>query len=69
MKRVIYSMYGAAVCCGITENVWKQMEKLGYKVISGMIYTVNDEGVFEVENFIENPPEYVQQWEDGRLVK
>ena len=69
MKRVIYSMYGAAACCGITENVWKQMEKLGYKVISGMIYTVNDEGVFEVENFIENPPEYVQQWEDGRLVK
>lgn len=69
MKRVIYSMYGAAVCCGITENVWKQMEKLGYKVISGMIYTVNDEGVFEVENFIENPPEYVQQWENGRLVK
>lgn len=69
MKRVIYSMYGAAVCCGITENVWKQMEKLGYKVISGMIYTVNDEGVFEVDNFIENPPEYVQQWEDGRLVK
>lgn len=69
MKRVIYSMYGAAVCCRITENVWKQMEKLGYKVISGMIYTVNDEGVFEVENFIENPPEYVQQWEDGRLVK
>lgn len=62
-------MYGAAVCCGITENVWKQMEKLGYKVISGMIYTVNDEGVFEVENFIENPPEYVQQWENGRLVK
>ena len=45
------------------------MEKLGYKVISGMIYTVNDEGVFEVDNFIENPPEYVQQWEDGRLVK
>lgn len=69
MKRVIYSMYGAAVCCGITENVWKQMEKLGYKVISGTIYTGNDEGVFEVENFIENPPEYVQQWEDGRLVK
>lgn len=69
MKRVIYSMYGAAVCCGITENVWKQMEKLGYKVISGMIYTVNDEGVFEVDNFIESPPEYVQQWEDGRLVK
>lgn len=69
MKRVIYSMYGVAVCCGITENVWKQMEKLGYKVISGMIYTVNDEGVFEVENFIENPPEYVQQWENGRLVK
>ena len=69
MKRVIYSMYGAAVRCGITENVWKQMEKLGYKVISGMIYTVNDEGIFVVENFIENPPEYVQQWEDGRLVK
>ena len=69
MKRVIYSMYGAAVCCGITENVWKQMEKLGYKVISGTIYTGNDEGVFEVENFIENPPEYVQQWEDGELVK
>lgn len=69
MKSVIYSMYGAAVCCGITENVWKQMEKLGYKVISGTIYTGNDEGVFEVENFIENPPEYVQQWEDGRLVK
>lgn len=69
MKRVIYSMYGAAVCCGITENVWKQMEKLGYKVISGTIYTGNDEGVFEVENFIENPPEYVQQWEDGGLVK
>lgn len=69
MKRVHYSMYGAAVCCGITENVWKQMEKLGYKVISGTIYTVNDEGVFEVENFIENPPEYIQQWEDGRLVK
>ena len=69
MKHVIYSMYGAAVRCGITENVWKQMEKLGYKVISGMIYTVNDEGIFEVENFIENPPEYVQQWEDGRLVK
>ncbi len=43
MKRVIYSMYGAAVCCGITENVWKQMEKLGYKVISGTIYTGNDE--------------------------
>lgn len=69
MKRVIYSMYGAAVRCGITENVWKQMEKLGYKVISGTIYTGNDEGVFEVENFIENPPEYVQQWGDGRLVK
>ena len=69
MKRVIYSVCGAAVCCGITENVWKQMEKLGYKVISGTIYTGNDEGVFEVENFIENPPEYVQQWEDGRLVK
>lgn len=69
MKRVIYSMYGAAVRCGITENVWEQMEKLGYKVISGTIYTGNDEGVFEVENFIENPPEYVQQWEDGRLVK
>lgn len=69
MKHVIYSMYGAVVCCGVTENVWKQMEKLGYKVISGTIYTGNDEGVFEVENFIENPPEYVQQWEDGRLVK
>lgn len=69
MKHVIYSMYGAAVRCGTTENAWKQMEKLGYKVISGTIYTVNDEGVFEVENFIKNPPEYVQQWEDGRLVK
>ena len=43
MKRVIYSMYGAAVCCGITENVWKQMEKFGYKVIAGTIYTGNGE--------------------------
>lgn len=69
MKCVHYSIYGAAVRCGITENARDQMKKLGYKIISGRLCAGYEEAIYEVENFIENPPEYVQQWEDGRLVK
>lgn len=48
MKRVHYSMYGAAVRYGITENARDQMEKLGYKIVSGRICAGYEEAIYEV---------------------